>query len=231
MFACADHKYWGPELTDIKQPSNLPNGQSLRRIGTLFARCRLRGFSGLYHSLKYNLYGQDRIIRFRVDLDNWQALSNTPASLQIQREALAELIRFREQWTEGLLPEDFYADRVFGLGRVWLGLWQSKIAHINWITSEIPTVNIPLEPGTVELRNGHTLEDYRGRRIGPYVISAILDDLRREGVSTVVTYVREDNTSSRKMVARVGFHAVETLTSNRLCGFVRLGRDSSVIFK
>ena len=125
------------------------------------------------------------------------------------------------------MPEDFYADRVFGLGRVWLGLWQSNIAHVNWITSEIPTVNIPLEPGTVELRNGHTLEDYRGRRIGPYVISAILNDLRREGVSTVVTHVGEDNTSLRKMMAKVRFHAVETFTSNRLCGFVGLHRESN----
>ena len=46
-------------------------------------------------------------------------------------EALAELIRFREQWTKGLLPEDFYANRVFGLGRVWLGLRRESNAKVS----------------------------------------------------------------------------------------------------
>ena len=190
----------------------------------MFQRVRLRGWSGLYSSLKYNLYRRERVIRLEVDLDHWQPLAETPASLEIRREALGELIRFRETWTGGSLPEDFYVDKVFGLSRVWLGIWESNVAHIAWITSEIATVNVPLEHGCVELRNCYTLAAYRGRRIGSHVISAILEDLKREGVSTVVTHVQEDNTSSLKMMARVGFQAVETLTLTRIVGFGQLCR-------
>ena len=148
--------------------------------------------------------------------------------LQIRREALAELVRFRETWSGAPLPEHFYVDRVYDLSRVWLGLWESNIAHVSWITSKKPTVSIPLEPGTIELRNAFTFNAYRGRRIGAHVINAILDDLRREGASKVVSHVLADNLPSRKMMARAGFHAVETLISIRLAGFVRLARKSYV---
>ena len=74
-----------------------------------------------------------------VDLDNWQGLTETPAVLEIRREALGDLVRFRESMADGSLAEDFYIDRIFGRSRVWLGLWESTVAHISWTTSEVST--------------------------------------------------------------------------------------------
>jgi ribosomal protein S18 acetylase RimI-like enzyme len=192
----------------------------VKRLRKLFEQYRLRGLSGLYHSLKYNIYRKERTIRYEVDLNEWLPLNGAPASLQVRRDALQELVQFRETWTGELLPEDFYADKVCGLSRVWLGVWESNVAHINWVTSENPTTHIALEPGVVELRNGYTLEAYRGRRIGTHVINVILHDLKAESVSTVVSHVSEENLSSRKMVEKVGFRPVETIASFRLFGFV-----------
>ena len=174
--------------------------------------------------LKDNLYNRERLIRLEVDLDQWLPQPQVLRSLEIRRDGLRELDRFRETWTEGLLPQAFYADKIFGLSQVWLGLWESSVAHISWTTSRVTTVKVPLEPGSVELRDCHTLAAYRGRRIGSHVVGAVLGDLKREGVSTVVAHVGVENAASCKMMARAGFEPVETLTSMRLAGFVRVSR-------
>jgi ribosomal protein S18 acetylase RimI-like enzyme len=149
---------------------------------------------------------------------NWQPLQPAPPALEVRQGALLELISFRETMAKPLPQDDFYADRIYGLSRFWLGLWENQVAHISWVSPHACTVKIQLEPGAVEVRNVCTLETYRARQICTYVLAAIMSDLKRDGLHTAYAHVAEGNTPSLRAFARLGFRPVGTVSESRVVG-------------
>ena len=182
---------------------------------------RIQGAAGLLRRLQRRMYWKERFIRWQLELAEFRPLAGKPASLIVRRGSLAELESLRRQLPG--LPLDFYADRLYGSDRFYLGLWDEQLAHIAWVMSAAHHPSfISLEPGEVELMFVYTLRPHRGRGIQTHALNHILTDLQREPFLHAYAHVAEDNAPSLRAFVRLGFRPVATVSVRRALGLSRI---------
>lgn len=187
----------------------------LRRLAELQ---RWEGSRGIWRRSRSRLYSRGRFVRCEIDLASWQAIEPAAGSVEIRAGSLDELHQLRRMSPERLSVE-FYADRLHGARRFYLGLCEGRLAHISWLlTSEDPTLLIRLAPGEIELNYVHTVAAYRGRGLLAAVQTVMLEEARRQGMRRAYTHVAVGNTASLRAVARAGFRPAGMVTLTWLLG-------------
>lgn len=73
-----------------------------------------------------------------------------------------------------------------------------------------------LPPGTVCLEDSVTNPDYRGKGVAPAAWSQIARSLAQEGLTALVTRVRDDNAPSRKACLKAGFEEIGEMDFQRI---------------
>ena len=188
---------------------------------------RLYGIAGARRLLADNLYSTTHCVRLHLDLRGWQSDGHPGNSgpIKVRRGRLEELRRWRETVK---LPPDFFEDLTHELQWFYLGFWNEEIAHILWIAEgERPCTvsNLVLQPGEVEIRNVHTLRNYRRKHLYSHAVAFAINDLQSSGIKTIYAHVDADNTASLNGFLAAGFRSIGRITTRRLLGVDRIKHE------
>ncbi len=182
----------------------------IRPLSALIQVWKLDGFPAVARALRVRLGHRADFVRFAIDLTEWDPPPPDPR-VEI-RAGLAELRRFRRN-SRARLSAEFYADRIQGARRPYLGLVDGTVGHISWMLRHGDRARlVRLAPREVELDFAYTFPGARGRGLLSAVERAILTDAKRDGAATAYTHVGVDNIASIRGVLKTGFVAVGTVT-------------------
>jgi RimJ/RimL family protein N-acetyltransferase len=192
------------------------------KLGKVGAVWRAKGPVGSLGSLRWFLFSRERLLRLRLDLEDFRPLSGAPPELTARRADLSELERFRA--ANPRLPQSFFADRLHGTEHVYLGLWAGQVAHVHWaMAPQHDAPLIPLREGEVELMYGYTLAPFRRRGLDTHVVNRMLVDLQATSATRhVYTHVALRNAASLRVFAKLGFRPVARVERRHIFGFQRV---------
>lgn len=194
-----------------------PLGRAIERVREQW---RSAGVRGLARMARENVYWRASFVRFYLSLPDWIPPMVAPPELEIHQGTLGELeaIRRREASHSGL-PLEFRADLIHGFDRFYLGSWNGDLAHIAWVLmAPKRSAFMSFGPGQAEITFSYTLGQHRGRQIYTHCTSAILSDLKRQGVREVFGHVLVGNDPSQRGMLRVGYTTIGMVTWWRFLG-------------
>jgi RimJ/RimL family protein N-acetyltransferase len=106
-------------------------------------------------------------------------------------------------------------DQCFG---AWIG---NELAHYSWVqhagehSIDQAGLVVPIAPDSFWIYNCRTAETHRGRGIYPRMLSHVLGQCFRSGLSCAWIYTSTDNHPSQRGIARAGFECVGKLRALR----------------
>lgn len=77
---------------------------------------------------------------------------------------------------------------------------------------------LALPDDTACLEESLTVAGYRGRGVAPAAWSEVVERLRGEPLRRLVATIEQDNTASRRVVEKIGFHEIGTVHTRRRAG-------------
>lgn len=203
--------------------------RQMPKLWSAYEQVRLHGWEGAAHLLRDNLFATDRCWRLKRRLspliDPGNQSGPAPREIHVTAGTSTELEKLRA--TEGLggWPEDFFADRTYGLRRCRLGFWNGTLAHIAWFAAPGDATTVSgwqPGPGEIEIRNVHTRKAFRGRGLFRHVATAALRDLQAQGITTVYAHVDAANAASLQGFQQLGFVPVAEVLIRRVLGVDRI---------
>lgn len=187
---------------------------------------RFHGLRGVQELLRANFYASTSCLRLRRDLERYSPDTTAERGLlRVERGDIATLAAWRMSQAKSLLPMDFFADRTHCLRHFYLGYWDGSLAHILWLAEEGDPSTISdwlIGRQEVELRNGHTLRDFRGKGIFQSVAQTALTEIRERGIRTAYGHVDAGNAASLGVLLRLGFRPTHRVSILRVLGKDRI---------
>ncbi|MBI3491891.1 MAG: GNAT family N-acetyltransferase [Acidobacteria bacterium] len=205
-------------MRDVTVETMIAHAQrSVRRYGFAGTATRVVALAG--RSISHALYLQERHVWYALDLTAPRASVDLPDGYALSRARAADLPLLEQLPTIGGHEA---AQRHRAGADLWLVRAGERPAFACWVFRDrtpvlaAPRGWLPLPAATVCLEDSVTAPAHRGRGLAAGAWSAIADHLARDGVTTVITKVAEDNTPSRRAVEKIGFEPTALMTLTRL---------------
>lgn len=170
-----------------------------------------------------NVWFAEQCFRLRLALHeqrrDFQRVAVGPSL--VRRGRPQELAHWRESRSVTAVPSDFLADLTHGLDWFYLGFWNDDLGHITWIADArkaCTTSDLVLQADEVEVRNVHTLPEFRGKHLFSHTLAVALKDLQSSGIRRVYAHVNVGNAASLNGFLKAGFQPIERLTIRRVLG-------------
>ncbi len=195
------------------------------RLHTAIEQLRMHGMRGAWALLRSNVCTRTTCLRLQKHLglppSQQHQISDCIKAEQGNLEVLEAWRASRKAW----LPMEFFVDRTRRLHRCYLGYWNGEVAHIMWLagTGESSTVSdwTPSED-EIEVRDVHTLSDFRQRGIFEQVARTALMEACGQGIKIAYAHVDVRNQASLQAFAGLGFRATHRVSILRVLGFDRI---------
>ena len=162
-----------------------------------------RRWSSLFKFLYYSLLSVNNFVVYGADLKEdlpTYALGKGFSILKPTQEQLDDLRRNRD------LPREFYYDRIHGVKKCYIVMYDGDIAYIHWVyTKGNPSRFLRLREGTAELNYNTTMPKYRGQGLMGKMIANISRDLREQGYRQVVGVIHAENLPAVKSAEKAGW--------------------------
>jgi GNAT superfamily N-acetyltransferase len=195
------------------------------RLHTAAEQIRMHGVRGAWGLLRSNVCTRTTCLRLQKRLGLPPSQQDLVSGcIKAERGKLEVLEAWRAS-RKSALPMEFFVDRTRSLRHCYLGYWNGELAHILWLAGagESSTVSdwAPSED-EIEVRDVHTLADYRQRGIFEQVARTALMEARLQGIKTAYAHVDVRNRASLQAFAGLGFRATHRVSILRVLGFDRI---------
>jgi GNAT superfamily N-acetyltransferase len=162
-----------------------------------------RRWSSLFKFLYYSLLSVNNFVVYGADLREdlpTYALGEGFSILKPTQEQLDDLRRNRD------LPREFYYDRIHGVKKCYIVMYDGDIAYIHWVyTGGNPSRFLRLRERVAELNYITTMPKYRGQGLMGKVMANTSFDLREEGYTKVVGVFHAKNLPAVKSAKKAGW--------------------------
>jgi ribosomal protein S18 acetylase RimI-like enzyme len=178
----------------------------------LATRVRTRGAREVVdlagHRVREFIHSEDRLILFALDLAGPVPPRPAPPDAVFRRANLEDALTYARDI--GTDSEASFRARLSNDTSCYLVVTGDLIVHASWVTTSMAWTRelrryFRPPPGEAYIYESFTRGEARGKGVYPFVLRAIAEDLRSDGIKRAWVGVEAGNASSIKAVRKAGF--------------------------